>query len=186
VPVPAKVPVVQAPKGPGLAAKLKELTKNQETPPYALWGGAAVVVVAAIAAIVYFATRGPVPTGTLVIDAAPWATVTAIQTESGRAQPLPSPASTPLSISLPAGTYQITLTGPDSKVTTVTARVDVGGVAVAPPARFQTVTVEEYFEQYLAAGSAAGGAAAAQPDPPGAPASATPSSAPAPTSGGNQ
>ena len=187
-PAPAKVAVPQAPKGPGFAAKLKELTKNQKNPPYAIWAGAAVVVVAAIAVIAYFATRGPAPTGTLVIDAAPWATVTAIQTESGRAQPLPSPASTPLSISLPAGTYQITLTGPDSKVTTVTARVDVGGVAVAPPARFQTVTVEEYFEQYLAAGSAAGGApaAGAAPDPSGAPAAATPPAAPAPASGGNQ
>src|SRR5262249_25540838 len=49
---------------------------------------AAGVVVVAIAATAYFLTRGPVPTGTLVVEAAPWATVTGIRKENGREQPV--------------------------------------------------------------------------------------------------
>jgi hypothetical protein len=138
---------------------------------------AAGVVVVAIAATVYFLTRGPVPTGTLVVEAAPWGTVTGIRKESGREQPLPAEATTPLSIALPEGTYQITLAGPNSKTTTVSAHVSVGGVGVAPMTRFETVTVEQYFEQFL------GGSAGAPTEPAAAPADApVPAAAPAPAS----
>jgi hypothetical protein len=52
---------------------------------------------------------------------------------------------------LPAGTYQISLAGPppESKKETVTLRVDVGRTNVVPITRFPSLTVEEYFEQYL-------------------------------------
>jgi hypothetical protein len=52
---------------------------------------------------------------------------------------------------MPAGTYQITLTGPppESKTETVSVRIDVGATSVVPATRFQTVSVEEYFEMYL-------------------------------------
>jgi hypothetical protein len=126
-----------------------------------------------IAATAYFLTRGPVPTGTLVVEAAPWGTVTSIRAENGREQPLPADLSTPLSVALPEGPYQISLTGPNSKTATVSAHVTVGGVAVAPIARFDTVTVEQYFEQYL------GGSA-----PPIEPAPAAAAAPPA--AGGNQ
>jgi hypothetical protein len=116
---------------------------------------AAGVVVVALAATAYFLTRGPVPRGTLVVEAAPWGTVTGIRAENGRGQPLPAEASTPLSVALPEGTYQITLTGPNSKTVTVSAHVSVGGVAVAPMARFDTVTVEQYFEQFLSGSAGA-------------------------------
>ena len=76
--------------------------------------------------------------------------------ESGESQPLPSPAATPLVLTLPAGTYQVTLTGPppELKTETVSVRVDVGGRSLVQAPRFQSLTVEEYFEQYIGAGDA--------------------------------
>jgi len=198
----AKVPVQKAPPGPDFFTRVKSIAAGfapafegvsrslrSLTPPampkqkaIVLWASVGVVLLLAIGATTYFLTRGPAPTGTVVIDAAPWATVTAIQNDSGTAQTLPSPASTPLSLALPAGNYQFMLTGPNSKVATVNVRVDVGGVAVAPTARFPTVTVEEYFEQYL------GSALAVPPAPDSAaPAPDAAHPAPPPTStGGNK
>jgi len=148
---------------------------------------AAGLVVAAMAVTAYFLTRGPVPTGTLVVEAAPWGTVTEIRAENGRGQPLPADASTPLSVALPEGTYQISLTGPNSKTATVSAHVSVGGIAVAPIARFDAITVEQYFEQFLSGSAgapiepvAAAADTAARPAAP-APAGATaPAAGPAP------
>jgi hypothetical protein len=85
--------------------------------------------------------------------------VTAVRNESGEAQELTaSPASTPLALTLPAGTYQITLTGPppESKTETVSVRVDAGGTSVVPLTRFKRMSAEEYFEQYIGAGDAPG------------------------------
>jgi protein kinase-like protein len=193
-PVPAqkksvqKVSVPTGPSGPSLLTQIKQIPAAvgpvaqsivrslQSAAPQgrartlALIGAGVVVVV--IAATAYFLTRGPVPTGTLVVEAAPWGTVTSIRAENGREQPLPADLSTPLSVALPEGPYQISLTGPNSKTATVSAHVTVGGVAVAPIARFDTVTVEQYFEQYL------GGSA-----PPTEPA---PAAAAPPAAGGNQ
>ena len=82
----------------------------------------------------------------------------------------------------------MTLTGPppESKVTTVTMRVEVGGVAVVPVTRFQTMTAEQYFEPYLGASTATSTA-----PPAAAPVAASEAGAPAPSaappaSGGNQ
>jgi hypothetical protein len=184
-----KVPVPKGPSGPSFLTQIKQIPAAvgpaaqsivrslQSAAPQgrartiALIGAGIVVV--AIAATAYFLTRGPVPTGTLVVEAAPWGTVTSIRAENGREQPLPAEASTPLSVALPEGTYQITLTGPNSKTATVSAQVSVGGLAVAPMARFDAVTVEQYFEQFL------GGSAGAPTEP------ATPAAAPVPA-GGNQ
>ena len=196
-----KVPVQKGPSGPDLLTRIKTavapLARSLQSIPATLPKGktrtiaaiAAGVVVVAIAAIAYVLTRGPVPTGTLVVEAAPWATVTAIRAENGSEQMLPAEATTPLSIALPGGTYQITLTGPGSKTSTVTAHVTVGGIAVAPMARFETMSVEQYFEQYLgSAGSATDPASPAAPGGPAAPAAPVapgPAAAPAP-GGGNQ
>jgi hypothetical protein len=122
-----------------------------------------------------------VPTGTLVIEAAPWGTVTGIRTEGGKEQELPAEKSTPLSVALPEGTYQITLTGPGSTTATVTARVSVGGVAIAPLTRFDSVSVEQYFEQYLG-----GSAAPAESAAPAPAADAAPAPAATPAAGGKQ
>jgi hypothetical protein len=79
----------------------------------------------------------------------------------------------------------VTLTGPppESKLTTVTMRVEVGGVAVVPITRFQTMTAEQYFEPYLGSSTAISGA-----PPEAAPAPATdPGSAAVPSgTGGNR
>lgn len=115
------------------------------------WVGAGVAAVAIAAAAALMLTGGAAATGTAVIDAAPWASITEIRNEDGELQPLPSPASTPVSMALPAGTYQISLAGPppESKTQTVTLRVNVGQTSVAPVTRFESLTVEEYFDEYL-------------------------------------
>jgi hypothetical protein len=115
------------------------------------WVGAGIAAVALVAVAAWMLTGGGAATGTAVIDAAPWATITEIRNEDGELQPLPSPPSTPVSLALPAGTYQISLAGPppQSKKETVTIRVNAGQTSVAPVTRFQSLTVEEYFDEYL-------------------------------------
>ena len=94
----------------------------------------------------------PVALGTLTVDAVPWATVTAIVGSDGAARELPPSASTPMSLQLPPGTYRITLTGPATAASQeVTVRVTEGQSVTAPEVRFPGMTVEAYFEPYLAA-----------------------------------
>jgi hypothetical protein len=98
-------------------------------------------------------TPGVTPSGTVLIDAVPWGTVTAVRSADGRDHVLPSDASTPLLIALPPGSYDITVAGPGSGSESQHVRVDVaaGGLASAPVVRFATITVENYFNQYLTA-----------------------------------
>jgi tetratricopeptide (TPR) repeat protein len=109
------------------------------------------VLVAVVAAAVVAVMSRPVPTGVLAIDAVPWATITRIEAEDGTVQPLPAETSTPLTLTLPRGMYRITLAGPppqqESRV--VTVQVDAQGTATPAPERFTTITIEDYFEQYL-------------------------------------
>jgi hypothetical protein len=139
-----------------------------------VWIGSGVAALAVVGVAVFMMTRGPVPTGTAIVDAVPWANITSIRSEGGEELALPTPASTPVALTLPEGTYTITLAGPapESKTETVTVRVDVGGTSVVPITRFRSMTVEEYFEQYL--GSADTSAASSlTPDAATAPAVAT-------------
>ena len=148
VPTSAVAPVaVPAEPAPQVAAGARE--RPARVPMKWVGAGIAGVAVAAVAA--WLLTGGTPATGTAVIDAAPWANIIEIKNEDGDVQPLPSPASTPLSLTLPAGTYQVSLAGPppESKKETVTLRVDVGRTSVVPITRFPSLTVEEYFEQYL-------------------------------------
>ena len=120
-------------------------------------GIAAVVVGIVIAAVVgTMLLSGPTPTGTVVIDAAPWGTITAIETDGGDPVALPSSPSTPLSLTLPAGTYQVAVAGPspDSPAQRITVEVQADASTVAPLIRFQALTPEEYFEEYLSAPTA--------------------------------
>jgi tetratricopeptide (TPR) repeat protein len=117
-------------------------------------GGTAALLLVIAGAVALVTGPAPVPpTGTLVIDAVPWAAITAIEADDGSRQPLPSPAATPLSVALPVGTYKVHLAGPPpgSEARIVTVQVGANAVASAPLERFQTLTPEEYFEQYLAA-----------------------------------
>ncbi len=117
-----------------------------------MMGIAAVAVGIVIAVVVgTMLLGGPTPTGTVVIDAAPWGTITAIETDGGDPMALPSPPSTPLSLTLPAGTYQVAVAGPspDSPPQRITVEVQAGAATVAPLIRFRALTPEEYFEEYL-------------------------------------
>jgi hypothetical protein len=99
---------------------------------------------------------GPAPTGSLVIDAVPWATITAIESEGGERVALPPSPSTPLSLTLPTGTYQVVVAGPppESQTQRITVQIETGTSTVAPVIRFRALTPDEYFEQYLAAPTA--------------------------------
>jgi hypothetical protein len=113
---------------------------------------AAVLVIAAIVVAVTMIPAAPVATGTLVIDAVPWATITSVQAEDGTSRPLPNPASTPLSLNLPIGTYQIGIAGPGpgGESRTLTIQVQQDAVTATQVERFDTLTPEAYFEGYLA------------------------------------
>jgi hypothetical protein len=120
----------------------------------AKWVGAGAAAIAAAAVAAFMMTGGSAATGTAVIDATPWANITEIRNEAGVLQPLPAQPSTPVSLTLPTGTYQISLAGPppQSKKETVTLRVNAGQTSVAPVTRFQSLSVEEYFDEYLGGG----------------------------------
>jgi len=117
-----------------------------------LWGVAAgVAALVAVVAAAVLLTGGPVATGSVVIDAIPWGTVTAIEDEGGELQPLPTDPSTPLSLTLPLGAYKVTVAGPppESRSEQVSVRVEAGVPVIAPLVRFRVVTPEEYFAPYL-------------------------------------
>ena len=174
----AKAPVMGALSSAlqGIGPAVKGASQAGRQRAVALAAGAGVLLVAIGAGVFFLMTRGPAPTGTTIIDAVPWATVTAVRNESGEPQELTaSPSSTPLALTLPAGTYQITLTGPppESKTETVSVRVDAGSTSVVPLTRFQRMTAEEYFEQYIGAGDAPGAETVAPADSGAQPAPAT-------------
>jgi hypothetical protein len=116
---------------------------------------ATVLVLGIAAAVVVNLLRTPVvpPSGTVLIDAVPWGTVTAVRSADGREHVLPPDALTPVLITLPTGSYDITVAGPGPGLESQHVRVDVAadGSASAPVVRFATITVENYFEQYLKA-----------------------------------
>ena len=100
---------------------------------------------------------------------------------------MPHIVSTPAALSLPAGTYRVTLTGPPpgSETRQLTVQVQEGTVTPPQVERFASLTPEEYFEPYLAAQAAAQGVAApldeaaTEPAAPAAPESVPPDPAPA-------
>lgn len=121
--------------------------------PRALKIGAIATGVVIVAGIAIMLFSGPAPSGTVVIDAAPWGTITSIQDEGGAAIELPSAVATPLSLTLPAGTYQVVVTGPPPELQTQRIPIEIkkDTATVVPLVRFLILTPEEYFEQYLAA-----------------------------------
>jgi hypothetical protein len=140
-----------------------------------------IVVIAAVAGVMM--RSGPVPTGAVVIDAVPWGTITSIETQDGGAVALPPSPSTPLSLTLPVGTYQVVVVGPppESQTQRITVEIQRDGAILVPPIRFRALTPDEYFQQYIAAPALDSGA------PPVEPASVipTPSSPAAPPANGN-
>jgi len=153
VPVPTGTLPAPTVTAPAVAQSASGVSERRAFAP-TKWVGAGIAAIAAAAVAAFMMTGGATATGTAVIDAAPWANITEIRNEAGVLQPLPAQASTPVSLTLPTGTYQISLAGPppQSKKETVTLRVNDGQTSVAPVTRFQSLTVEEYFDEYLGGG----------------------------------
>jgi tetratricopeptide (TPR) repeat protein/predicted Ser/Thr protein kinase len=154
---------------PARAAWLARPKKERTIIALTAAGVAAAVL---IGAAVLMRPPAVIPTGAVSIDAMPWATVTRIEAADGTEQTIPTAATTPLLLSLPIGTYRVTLTGPppDLESRVVTFEVQADGTATAVPERFRTMTADEYFEQYLAssASSPADGSVPAEGDVPAA------------------
>ena len=115
-----------------------------------LLSAAAVAIVAAAA--VMLIPSGPAPVGTLVVDAVPWGSVASIESIEGEPVTLPPDTSTPFILELPAGSYRVVMNSPPStgRQDTLTVTVAENGTTVAPAVRFAPLSVEEYFESYLA------------------------------------
>lgn len=131
--------------------------------------GSVVLLVATLALLAWLARpSGPSPTGTVVIEAVPWGTVTAIRSEDGT-NLLSAPANTPLTQQLPPGRYSVELAGPPPArtVQSLVVEMDAGGLTVAPAPRFGVLTVEEYFERYGYSGALVPGGSSLEPDNPG-------------------
>jgi len=85
--------------------------------------------------------------GELVLNAQPWGRVERVQDGDGKAVELPADASTPLVLALPAGSYTVTFSHPQSRrPVSVIARVQARQRSVASAA-FPTITAEDYFSR---------------------------------------
>jgi tetratricopeptide (TPR) repeat protein/predicted Ser/Thr protein kinase len=137
---------VPAPKA-SVATSTKQPAKNTRL----IMGAAAAAVVVVVAAVaVLLIPNGPAATYPVVIDASPFATVSAIKAPDGSTVTIPADNSTPLSIPLAAGIYEVDLVGPPPGNETRSIRVEVTADGVVVPAtQFQALTPAEYFEQYL-------------------------------------
>jgi len=88
-----------------------------------------------------------VPHGDLVLNAAPWAMVESVLDANHQPVALPSDASTPLMLSLPPGSYVITLRHPQvAKTAQVIANVEAKK-RVSAGATFPSITSQEYFSR---------------------------------------
>ena len=145
-------------------------------------GVAAAVLLLIVAGLAFVLRPTPaLPTFVAVVDAVPFATVTRIQRADGTQVELQGEASTPLQITLPAGTYRVQLTGPapENESREITVDVQADGTIVAPIEKFRVLTPAEYFEQYLSTAPDVPATEATPEGTPQAPA-ATPDGVPSP------
>jgi serine/threonine protein kinase len=85
--------------------------------------------------------------GVLTVDALPWAEVVEITDGSGKRVPLPSARFTPLSLTLPAGEYSVTLKNPDAGAS-VTRKARVNATASETLlVELRRVDAEEYLRK---------------------------------------
>jgi eukaryotic-like serine/threonine-protein kinase len=82
--------------------------------------------------------------GVLTVDALPWAEVIEIADASGKKMPLGAARFTPLSLTLPAGEYSVTLKNPSGPSVTRKARVPMSEPLLVP---FHPVDAEEYLRK---------------------------------------
>ena len=85
--------------------------------------------------------------GELVLNAYPWGNVESVQDANRQPVALPADASTPLVLTLPAGSYRITFRHPQAaKPIQVIAKVEARK-RVSASAAFPTITAKEYFSR---------------------------------------
>jgi hypothetical protein len=96
-----------------VAAKSGTVPQSRVKSLVALGAAVALLVVAIVWPIArpkpQTGTTTAVASGSLILDALPWAEVVSIVDDKGTAQPLPANAYTPLSLSLAVGEYDVTL-----------------------------------------------------------------------------
>jgi len=103
-------------------------------------------VVAPTTAVARAPAPSPVATGTVLVDAVPWAEVTLIADGQGTRRPIAQPF-TPMALQLSAGPYDITLKDPQSPATR-TVRVDVpANGSVRAFVEFKKTDVDDYFRR---------------------------------------
>ena len=89
--------------------------------------------------------RAAAQRGELVVNAYPWANVESVLDAERHAVPLPADATTPLILTLPAGSYAVTLRHPQAgKPIRIIAKVDAQKRTQASAA-FPSITTKEYF-----------------------------------------
>jgi hypothetical protein len=90
---------------------------------------------------------GAPPTGSVVVDALPWAEITEIRDAKGRARPLEASRFTPVVLTLPPGDYTIFLRNPSApKPVSLTVSVKPSQVQ-ARLADFGRVDAREYLKK---------------------------------------
>jgi hypothetical protein len=153
------VSAVSGPRGPA-PAPVRDARPSGSTAAAGRWpvtpGGAAVagIVLLLVAVAGWMLTRpAAVPPVLMVIDAAPWATITSVRRDGGEAESLPGNASTPLALTVAPGTYRVSLTGPPPRSETreVSIQIDEAGEAPVILERFTPMSVDDYFRVPAAA-----------------------------------
>ena len=123
-----------------------------------LLAGIAMAVLAAIGAA-WALTRTPavIVRQSVLIDALPWGTVKAVRGADGHAEVLPADASTPLSLALPPGQYQVTLVGPPPASVSRQIPLVIAEQGAPKPIveRFDGLTADQYFTQFVTPASPA-------------------------------
>lgn len=84
--------------------------------------------------------------GTLSVDALPWAELTAIRRSDGSVVSLPDQRTTPLTLSLPEGQYTLTLDNADGSPQEISARITRQQTARVT-ADFKTISADDYFSR---------------------------------------
>ena len=129
---------------------LAALLKEQEKPlagdsAYAVLAGTLPTLRAKVAQAEQ--ARAEAELGTLVLNAYPWGKVESVLDANRQPVPLPADATTPLVLTLPAGSYVITFRHPQaSKAAQVIAKVEAQKRATANAA-FTSISAQEYFSR---------------------------------------
>jgi serine/threonine-protein kinase len=119
-----------------------------------LWA-AAVLLAGALAAAAFLAwphlaqwrSKAPAATGALVLHAVPWGEVVSITNGKGESLPLPQPATTPLHLVLPPGTYKVALKDPTTGTITTTQVVLGAGVTTRTVVPLQALDPQEFLQK---------------------------------------